>query len=268
MFCSQEQSSFAYWCRTSCAPVYGHFLLSFPLPTDHWKEVGHVPLTPTLKIFININQIPSESSFLMAEQTQFAQPFLTGEMLQALHHLCGSLLDPLQEIPIFYVLGSPELNTQLQVRPDQCRVEREDHFPWPTGHSPFNAPQDPIGLLNHQGTVRAHRQTVIYQDPQVLLHRAPLQQVMSQPVLILAAIPSQVQDSALAFLNLIWFIAAQLISLSRACWMAVQPPGVSATPSSFYHWYPYWRCTLSPQQGPWWRYWTRLDPAPIPGEHH
>jgi len=54
-----------------------------PVLTDHWKEVGYVPLTPTLKLFININKITSESSFLKAEQTQFAQPFLTEEMLQA-----------------------------------------------------------------------------------------------------------------------------------------------------------------------------------------
>jgi len=44
-----------------------------------------------------------------------------------------------------------------------------------------------------------HCQPVIHQDSQVLLHRAPLQQVMPQPVLILTVIPSQVQDSTLAF---------------------------------------------------------------------
>jgi len=88
--------------------------------------VGHAPLTPTLKIFININKIPSQSSFLKAEQTQFAQPFLIGEMLQALYHLCGPLLDSL---PVFFVLGSPELDTVLQVRTDQGTVEGEDHLP-------------------------------------------------------------------------------------------------------------------------------------------
>jgi len=42
-----------------------HTMLKFmavspcPVPTDCWKEVGHVPLTPTLKIFININKILS-----------------------------------------------------------------------------------------------------------------------------------------------------------------------------------------------------------------
>jgi len=60
-----------------------------PIPTDHWKEVGHVSLTPTLKIFININKITSES-FLKAELAQFAQPFLIGQMFQAsLWHSTG-----------------------------------------------------------------------------------------------------------------------------------------------------------------------------------
>jgi len=64
-------------------------------------------LTPTLKIFINFNQIPSESSFLKPEWTQFAQPFLMQEMLQALYHLCDPPLDSLQEIPVFFYTGEP-----------------------------------------------------------------------------------------------------------------------------------------------------------------
>jgi len=79
-------------CHPHCAEVPSHIgvelsVLQFmaispcPVPTGHGKEVGHVPLTPTLKILININKIPSQSSFLKAEQTHFAQPFLTGEML-------------------------------------------------------------------------------------------------------------------------------------------------------------------------------------------
>jgi len=82
-----------------------------PVPTDHWKEVGHVPLPSTLKTFININKIPSESSFLKAEQTQLIQPVLTGEMLLAFYHLRGPPLDSLQENHVFFVPESPELDT-------------------------------------------------------------------------------------------------------------------------------------------------------------
>ena len=86
-------------------------------------------LSPTLKIFLNINKIPSQSSFLKAEQTQVTQPFLIVEILQAVYHLCGPLLDSFEEIPVFFVSRSPELDTVLQVRPDQGRVEGKDHHP-------------------------------------------------------------------------------------------------------------------------------------------
>ena len=174
----------------------------YPVPTDSSKEIGHVPLIPTLKIHININQNTSESSFLKAEQTQVTQCFLTEEMpfIQALYHLCGPLLDSIQEISVF-VRGSPELDTVLQVRPDHGGVYGKDHLPRTAGHAAFNAHQDLIGLLGHQGTLPAHHQLVILQDPPVLLCRAPLQQVISQLVLILVVIPFQGQDSTLAFVK-------------------------------------------------------------------
>ena len=40
-----------------------------PVPTECFKEVGQVPLSPTLNMFININKVTSESSFLKVEQT-------------------------------------------------------------------------------------------------------------------------------------------------------------------------------------------------------
>jgi len=136
---------------------------------------------------------------LKAEQNQVAQPFLVREVLQALYHLHGPLLESLQEIPVFFVPRSPELDTKLQVRPDQSRAEGEDHLPSPAGHAPFNALQDPIGLHGHQGTLLAHEHPVVHLVPKVPHCRAPLQQVMFQPVLVLAVIPSQMQDSTFAF---------------------------------------------------------------------
>ena len=54
-------------------------------------------------MFINIYQIPLQSSFLQAEQTQVIQH--TGEMLQALNNSRGPLLDSLWEIPVFFDCG-------------------------------------------------------------------------------------------------------------------------------------------------------------------
>ncbi|XP_050567062.1 uncharacterized protein LOC118250829 [Cygnus atratus] len=66
-----------------------------------------------------------------------------------------------------------------------------------TGHSTPGS----LGLLGHEGTLLAHGQPVVHQDPQVLLLRAPLQQVIPQPVLICPVVPSQVQDSTLALIK-------------------------------------------------------------------
>jgi len=52
-------------------------------------------------------------------------------------------------------LGSPELDTALQMGPHQGSVEGQENLPRPAGHTPPNAPQDPIGLLGSQGTLLA-----------------------------------------------------------------------------------------------------------------
>ena len=81
-------------------------------------------------------------------------------------------------ISVFSIPGSQELDTVLQVRPDQSSVEEEDHLCSPASHTPFNALQDAIGLFGYEGTLLAHGLHVVYQDSQILLHRAPLQQVI------------------------------------------------------------------------------------------
>jgi len=89
-------------------------------------------------------------------------------MLQVLNHLCGA---------VFLELGSPELNTALQMWPHQDRFQGEDHLPQPSGHALFNARQDTVGFLGHKGTMLARGLPVVYQDTQFLLCRAPFQQV-------------------------------------------------------------------------------------------
>ena len=157
------RSSFAYWCRTFYAPAYG----CFPLFCPHrlLKTGWPCPLAPTLKIFININKITSDSSFSQG-WTDPGHP--------ALPHRRGAP-GPLSSLwppsgltpgdPCLFLLGSPELDTVLQVRPDQGRVEGKDHLPWPAGHTPFNIPQNSTGLTGHKGTLQAYGQPVIHQDP-------------------------------------------------------------------------------------------------------
>ena len=74
--------------------------------------------------------IRSPPSLLPFQQVQVSQPFLMREMLQDLYHLCGPILDSLdQQFPVFFELQSPELDIVLQMLPHQGRVEGEDHLP-------------------------------------------------------------------------------------------------------------------------------------------
>ena len=73
-------------------------------------------------------------------------------MLQSLNRLSGSSLDSLQYVHICLVLGSPELNTVLQVWPHQCWVEGKAPLPRPAGHTLPNAAQETTSHL----AARAH----------------------------------------------------------------------------------------------------------------
>ena len=68
-------------------------------------------------------------------------------MLQSPHHPHSHLLDTVQQLLIFLELGSPELDTALQMRPHQGRVEGKENLPRPAAHTPLDAPQDPVGFL-------------------------------------------------------------------------------------------------------------------------
>ena len=73
---------------------------------------------------------PPEPSLLQAERAQLPAS-LIGENLQALHHLCGPLLD------------TPALQTQLH----QCWIDGKDQLSWPAGNALPHAAQGTVGLL-------------------------------------------------------------------------------------------------------------------------
>jgi len=68
--------------------------------------------------------------------------------------------------------------------PPPSAEQRAEPPPCPGDHALCSAAEGPIGLLSHQGTLLAHGQPAVYQDPQVFPCRAPLQQLSSQPVLM------------------------------------------------------------------------------------
>ncbi|KAK4823668.1 hypothetical protein QYF61_005639 [Mycteria americana] len=144
----------------------------------------------------------------------------SGEVFHTSDHFCGPRLDPLQQVHVFPVLRTPELDGVLQVGSHKSRVEGQNHLPRPAGHTSFDAAQDTVGFLGCERTLPAHVQFVIHQYPQVLLCRAALNPFIPQPVLILGVARPNCRTLHLALLNVMRFTWAYFSSLSRSLWMA------------------------------------------------
>ncbi|KAK4825966.1 hypothetical protein QYF61_003535 [Mycteria americana] len=166
-----------------------------------------------------------------AEQPQLSQPFLIGEVLQPSDHFCGPLLDPLQQVHLFPVPRTPELDAVLQVGSHQSRVEGQNHLPRPAGHASFDAAQDMVGLLGCEHTLPVHVQLFIHQYPRVFLSRAALHPFIPQPVLIPGVAPTQVQDPALGLVEPHQVHMGPLLQLVHVPLDDI-PSGVSTAPLS------------------------------------
>ena len=95
-------------------------------------------------------KVSPQSSLLHAEEPQFSQLFLIGEVLQPSDQLCGPPLDPLQQLHVLLVLRAPELDVGLQVGSHQSRAERQNPLPRPAGHVAFDSAQDMVGCLGSE----------------------------------------------------------------------------------------------------------------------
>lgn len=91
-------------------------IASCPTAWHHQNKSGLILLAPCLQILVDIDEIPSQTSLLGAEQAHLPQPFFTGGMLQSFIHLCSPTPDLLQEL---HVLRSPELHKALLMWPHQ-----------------------------------------------------------------------------------------------------------------------------------------------------
>lgn len=70
--------------------------------------------------------------------------------------LQGYLLDGLQQVHVFLVLGTPHLDTAFQVVSHEGRAEGENHLPHSAGHISFDAAQDAVGFLGWKCTLPAY----------------------------------------------------------------------------------------------------------------
>ena len=73
-------------------------------------------------MFISIDKI--FASYF--SKLKVSQPFLIREMLLALHHRCGTMLDTVQQFPVFLELWSSELDIVFQTWPYQRSAEGEE----------------------------------------------------------------------------------------------------------------------------------------------
>ncbi|KAK4831047.1 hypothetical protein QYF61_014979 [Mycteria americana] len=157
--------------------------------------------TTSFQVVVESDKVSPQPPFLQAKQSQLPQPLLIRLLLQILHQLRCPSLDMLQHPHISLVVRGPKLNTVFEVRPHQCQVQGDDHFPSPADHAISDTSQDAIGLLGRLGTLPAHIQAAVNQHPQVLFHQAAFQPLFPKPVGLHGVVVAQVQDLALGLVK-------------------------------------------------------------------
>lgn len=80
-------------------------------------------------------------------------------------HLCGPSLHLLQQFHVLVLVAS-ELDAGFQVGSHERRVERQNHFPYPAGHTCLGATQVVVGLLLTASSCWVFQLTLPYSSPQ------------------------------------------------------------------------------------------------------
>ncbi|GAB0175616.1 hypothetical protein GRJ2_000026800 [Grus japonensis] len=157
--------------------------------------------TISFQVVVERDKVSPESCFPQTKQPQFPQLLLIRLVLQTLHQLHCPSLDMLQHLNVFLVVKGPKLNTALEVRPHQCQIQGDNHFPSPAGHTLSDTSQDVVGLLGHLGTLLAHVQPGVDQHPQVLFCQEAFQLLFTKLVVLPGVVVTQVQDPALSLVE-------------------------------------------------------------------
>ncbi|KAK4812344.1 LOW QUALITY PROTEIN: hypothetical protein QYF61_017121 [Mycteria americana] len=161
-----------------------------PIASYLGEETETCLATTSFQVVVESDEVSPEPPFLQAKQPQFPQPLPISLVLQTLDQLHCPSLDTLQHLNVS--LGwNPKLHTVFEVWPHQCRVQGDDHFPSPAGHTVSDTSQDAIGFLGHLGTLLAHNQAAIDQYPQVLLCQAAFQPLFPKPVALHGVVVTQ-----------------------------------------------------------------------------
>ena len=120
------------------------------------------------------------------------------EVLQSSDHLHGPPVDPPQQLWVFLVLGSPELDAV-----HESRAEGQNQLPLPAGHTSLDATLDAVGLLGCKCALLAHVESFIKEfHQQILLLRAALKPFSTRYVSVLGTALTQVQYLAIGLVEL------------------------------------------------------------------
>ena len=154
-------------------------------------------LISSLQVLEGLSEVFLEISLFKVKKAQLPRPFSIGEKLQPFDHLCGLLLDLLQQF--FLVLGAQGLDVILQMEPHKGRVEGHNPLPFRAGHLSFAAAQESVGLPGCKCTLLAH-----VQNMQVFLYRAAAHwdEFFFRSVFMSGIIPPQVQHLAFGLVEL------------------------------------------------------------------
>ncbi|KAK4814188.1 hypothetical protein QYF61_011911 [Mycteria americana] len=166
---------------------------SCPITGYLGEETNTHHTTTSFQVVVESGKVSPQPPFLQTKQSQFPQPLLIRLVLQTLHQLCCSSLDTLQHLNVSLVLRGPKPNTVF---------EGHDHCPTPAGHTIPDRSQDAIGFLGLLGTLLAHVQAAVNQQPQVLFCLASFQPLFPRPVVLHGVVVTQVQDLALGLVEL------------------------------------------------------------------
>jgi len=169
---------------------------SHPIASYLREETNTCLTTISFQVVVESDKVPPQPPLLKTKQPQFPQPLLIRLVLQTpLEPRCPPL-DTLQHLEVFLVVRGPKLNTVLQVRPHQCRVQVHNHLPAPAGHTIPDTSHDAIGRLGHLGTLLAHVQPAVDQNPKVLFRWAAFQPLFPKLVALHGVVVTEVQDPA------------------------------------------------------------------------
>lgn len=129
-----SQGKHGCWCSngTSCVSVCPLSLVLSLGTTE--KSLCLSSLHLPLSYLYALRKYPRVFPSSWANQSQLSQPSLIWWMLQSLNHFCCTLLDPLQEFHVSWVLERPTLDKALRMWPQWGWVETEDQLLWPAGN--------------------------------------------------------------------------------------------------------------------------------------